>query len=251
MLMLILLPPSEGKTTPEHGAPLDFNSLLFPELSGERRTILQELEVVSSLGNAHEVLKVGKTLTAEIEANQHILDVPAAPGWQVYTGVLFDALDYGSLDNVDDDTALVFSALFGVTRLSDTIPAYRYPATAKLPGIGNIGTWWRARLTDQLSTFSKGPIIDCRSGTYKTFWKTPPLRTATIDVFQRVNGELKVVSHWAKQARGFVARQLLQAQAEQPIASLEQAAEVISHRYEVELIASTARKPASLCIVLE
>src|SRR5690625_150450 len=138
MLMLILLPPSEGKTTPEHGAPLDFNSLLFPELSGERRTILQELEVVSSLGNAHEVLKVGKTLTAEIEANQHILDVPAAPGWQVYSGGLFDDLVYGSFDNDDGVTTLVFSALFGVTRLSDTIPAYRYPATAKQIGRAHV-----------------------------------------------------------------------------------------------------------------
>src|SRR5699024_11898444 len=67
------------------------------------------------------------------------------------TGVLFDALDYGTLEGVDDDLTLVFSALFGVTRLSDAIASYRYPATAKLPGIGNVGTWWRARLTDQLA----------------------------------------------------------------------------------------------------
>ena len=50
--MLILLPPSEGKTPPETGKPLDFNSLLFPGLSGERRTVLQELQVISSLPNA-------------------------------------------------------------------------------------------------------------------------------------------------------------------------------------------------------
>src|SRR5699024_1575899 len=91
--MLILLPPSEGKTPPENGSPLDFNQLLFPELSGERRTVVQELQAVSSQPNAHEILKVGKSLTDEILANQHILEAPTAPAWQVYTGVLFDALD--------------------------------------------------------------------------------------------------------------------------------------------------------------
>lgn len=250
-LMLILLPPSEGKTAPLEGSSLDFNDLLFPELSGERRTVVQELQVASSLLNAHEVLKVGKSLTDEITANINLLDAPTAPAWQVYTGVLFDALDYASLRDIDDDATLVFSALFGVTRLSDAIPAHRFAATAKLPGLGNIATWWRERLTDQLAEFATDPIIDCRSSTYKSFWKTPPFRTVTIDVFQRVNGELKVVSHWAKQARGFVARQLLQAHSASPISSMDQVAEAVSAIYEVELIPPTTRKAASLRIVLE
>ena len=250
-VMLILLPPSEAKTTPENGSRLDFNELLFPGLSGERRTIVQELQVVSSLAGAHEVLKVGKTLKDEIAANQHIFEAPTAPGWQVYTGVLYDALDYATLDNVDDDVTLVFSALFGATRLSDAIPAYRFPATAKLPGIGSIAAWWRERLRDQMADFATGPVIDCRSTTYKTFWKTPSLRTVTIDVFQRVNGELKVVSHWAKQTRGYVARHVLQAHAKSPISSVDQVAEAVSEIYEVDLVPPTTRKAASLRIVVD
>ena len=249
--MLILLPPSEGKTPPETGKPLDFNELLFPGLSGERRTVLHELQAVSSLANAHETLKVGKSLKDEVAANQYILDAPTAPAWQVYTGVLFDALDYATLENVDDDITLVFSALFGATRLSDAIPAYRFPATAKLPGFGPMGTWWRERLTDQMAGFATGPFIDCRSTTYRPFWKSPPLLTVTIDVFQRVNGELKVVSHWAKQARGYVARRLLQEHARSPISSLDQVTETVSGLYEVELIPPTTRKAASLRVMLD
>lgn len=248
--MLILLPPSEGKTAPESGEPFDFHELVFPNLSGERRTILQELEVVSSLPNAHEVLKVGKSLAADIAANQHLIEAPAAPAWHVYTGVLFDALDYETLEQIDDDCCLVFSALFGVTRLSDAIPSYRFPATAKLPGIGNVGTWWRERLTDSLDSYSKGPIIDCRSTTYRSFWKAPPVRTVTIDVFQWVDGELKVVSHWAKQARGYVARKVLQAHSQQPVESLDQVAEVVRDMYETELVPPTAKKAGSLRIIL-
>ncbi len=248
--MLILLPPSEGKTPPETGKPLDFNSLLFPGLSGERRTVLQELQVISSLPNAYEKLNVGKSLKHEVAANQHILSAPTAPAWQVYTGVLFDALDYAALENVDDDMTLVFSALFGVTRLSDAIPAYRFPATAKLPGFGPMGAWWRERLTDQMAGLATGPFIDCRSTTYRSFWKSPPLQTVTIDVFQRVNGELKVVSHWAKQARGYVARRLLQEHARSPISSLDQVTEAVSGLYEVELVPPTNRKAASLRVLL-
>ena len=249
-IMMILLPPSESKTAPETGSPLDLNELLFPGLSGERRTLIHELQVVSSLAGAHETLKVGKSLTDEIAANQEILDAPSAPAWKIYTGVLYDALDYGTLEDIDDDIALVFSALFGVTRLSDHIPTYRYSAAAKLPGVGNVGTWWRERLTDQMADFATGPVIDCRSSTYRSFWKSPPLRTVTIDVFQRVDGELKVVSHWAKQARGFVARHLLQAQAKSPLSSIDQVAEAVREIYEVEMVPPTTRKAASLRVVL-
>src|SRR5699024_7596514 len=160
-------------------------------------------------------------------------------------------LDYGTLDQVDSDAAVVFSALFGVTRLSDAIPNYRYPATAKLPAIGNIGTWRRERLTSSLDAYASGPTIDCRSTPYKSFWTAAPLRTVTIDVFQRVHGELIIDSHWAKQARGYVARQLLLAHAKQPIGSLDQVAETVGELYEVELIRPTSKKPGSLRIVLD
>src|SRR5699024_2557768 len=152
-------PPSEGKTAQEDGRSLDFNDLVFPGLSGERRTVIHELQVGSRLANAHEVLKDRKTLQHEIPANQQLFEAATAPAWQVTTRVLFDALDYRTLDQVDSDAAVVFSALFGVTRLSDAIPNYRYPATAKLPAIGNIGTWWRERLNSSLDAYASGPII--------------------------------------------------------------------------------------------
>src|SRR5690625_7646404 len=45
MHVLILLPPSEGKTHPT-GPPLDFNHLSRPELHPVRRKILTELDAV-------------------------------------------------------------------------------------------------------------------------------------------------------------------------------------------------------------
>src|SRR5699024_5995018 len=61
-LMLILLPPSEGKTAPEDGPSLDFNDLVFPGLSGERRTVIHELQVDSSLAEGEAQSKRGSTM---------------------------------------------------------------------------------------------------------------------------------------------------------------------------------------------
>ena len=41
--MLILLPPSEGKTAPRRGKPLDLGSLTSPSLTAARTTLLESL----------------------------------------------------------------------------------------------------------------------------------------------------------------------------------------------------------------
>ena len=68
--MLILLPPSEGKTpAPAGNAPVCFADLSFPELTAERESVLEELATVSSGSNALAELKVGASLEAEVERN--------------------------------------------------------------------------------------------------------------------------------------------------------------------------------------
>lgn len=42
--MLVLLPPSEGKTAPENGPPLDLEQLAFPELTARRERLFDNLE---------------------------------------------------------------------------------------------------------------------------------------------------------------------------------------------------------------
>ena len=217
--MLILLPPSEGKSAPASGAPIDLDSLLLPQLSGERHTLMGTLESVSGTPGALKVLGVGASLAAEVEANLHLTTNPAAPAHQVYNGVLYDALDYASLSSTAKRRArssvVIFSALFGVTGVADRIPAYRLSTSAKLPAIGGLGAWWRPRLTPGLNLLASrsGVIVDCRSGGYAAQWKAPAPKTLAVDVFQMRDGEMKVVSHWAKHTRGRVARALLHADA--------------------------------------
>ena len=135
--MLILLPPSEGKTpAPAGNAPVCFADLSFPELTAERKSVLEELAAVSSGPDALAELKVGASLEAEVERNMRLLTEPAQPAIHTYTGVLFEALDYASFSPAERDAAhwslLISSALWGILRPEDAIPAYRLSMGVKL-----------------------------------------------------------------------------------------------------------------------
>lgn len=265
--MLILLPPSEGKTAPASGRPLNLSELALagdPDVTAARAEMLERLAEVSGREDALEVLGVGRSLAEEVAANRTVEQNPAATAHRVYTGVLFDALDYASLPAAARTrarrSALVFSALFGATSLGDAIPAYRLPVGARLPDMPGLGAWWRKRLSpalDALAEEAGGPVVDCRSGGYAAQWKAPAQRTVAVDVFQMKAGRRTVVSHFAKHTRGLVARELLAAPAAQ-VRTLEKAVAVVEkagsaegpHDWMVELVEPTAKKAGSLQVVL-
>ncbi len=261
--MLILLPPSEGKTAPRSGAPLDLRTLVLPSLTGERTTAMGILASLSSAPDAHEVLGVGASVRDDIVANTVLRTSPTAPAHQVFTGVLYDALDYASLPESARRRArkdvLVFSGLFGVLALGDRVPNHRLSVTASLPGLGRMSTWWRPRLGPALDAHAEHArvVIDARSGGYAAQWKAPAGRTATVDVFQLRGGRRTVVSHFAKHTRGLVARQLLLAGARR-VGSLQAAAEVVAdagsaegpHEWTVDLVPASRSRHASLQVTL-
>jgi cytoplasmic iron level regulating protein YaaA (DUF328/UPF0246 family) len=212
---------------------MELSSLFLPALSGERITVMGTLAAVSTAPDAPAVLGVGTAKRADIEANLVLGTAPAAPAHQVYTGVLYDALDYASLPDLARRRAreevLVFSGLFGVLALGDRIPNHRLTVTATLPNMGRMSSWWKPRLTPLLDARAAhaGVIIDCRSGGYAAQWKAPAETTVTVDVFQVRNGERTVVSHFAKHTRGLVAREFLLA-GPRSAKSPETAAEIVA-----------------------
>lgn len=208
--MLILLPPSEGKHAPVRGKPLDLSTLSHPELMTARSTVLDELIEVSGGVDATKQLKVGKGLADVVRANTLLRTAPTAPAEQAYTGVLYEALDSASLDAAArrrmSRRLLIFSALFGVLRPTDRIPAYRLAAGVSLPAIGGVARFWRPHLQDALS--AKGLVVDCRSAAYAAMWAPPAEEHLPVRVLREVDGQRSVVSHMAKQTRGYVARAL-------------------------------------------
>ncbi len=252
--MLILLPPSEGKTPATGGDAADWTTLSFPALNSARAKVLDALGTVSAHEDALALLGVGPSLSADVERNTRLHAEPAAPAHQVYSGVLYDALGYDSLTRAQrtkaDNSVLVVSALWGAIRFADRVPAYRLSMATSLPDVGRLASFWRPLLNDALVGATGGELlVDCRSSTYAAAWTPPPEQTVAVNVFTETAGVRKVVSHFAKHTRGELARHLLsrRGKAPQTPAQLQKAA---AEKWPAELVGGTARKPHTLNIIL-
>ena len=210
--MLILLPPSETKAFPAEGAPLDLASLSFPELSETRRSILTDVVrlCTDSPEQALDLLKLSPRQGDEVVSNAGLLSAATAPALQVYTGVLFDALDAPTLPEPAREVLAVGSALFGLVAGSDSIPHYRLSANSKVPtadaALPTMRARWGRTISDVIGGLDAGLIVDLRSGGYRNLGK-PPSGVPTLEV-RVVTEDGKVVSHFNKHYKGQLARAL-------------------------------------------
>ncbi|MGW2176823.1 peroxide stress protein YaaA [Streptomyces sp. NPDC001732] len=221
--MLVLLPPSEGKAASGRGAPLKPESLSLPGLAEARAAVLDELVELcaSDEEKAREVLGLSEGLRGEVAKNVELRTAGTRPAGEIYTGVLYDALDLASLDTAAKRRAgrslLVFSGLWGAVRVGDRIPSYRCSMGVKLPGLGALGAYWRGPMAQVMpEAAGDGLVLDLRSAAYTAAWKPKgevAQRTASVRVLhsQLVDGVEKrsVVSHFNKATKGRIARDLL------------------------------------------
>jgi len=218
--VLILLPPSEGKAAPRRGKALDLDGLAFPGLGPTRERVLGALVTLCSGDReaAAATLGIGSTQHDLIDLNGELRSSPTARADRVYTGVLYDALDPGSLSPAARRRAAsrvaVTSALFGLVRPGDRIPAYRLSGDATLPGLGPVAAAWRPALSPVVEeTVGDGLLVDLRSTTYAAFWRpqaSPALRVASVRVLHETGGKRQVVSHFNKATKGRIVRALLE-----------------------------------------
>lgn len=253
--MLILLPPSEGKATGTRGRPLDVDDLSFPELNPTRDRVIDALAAVSARDDALEVLGAPKGAADQVAANVCLRDAPTLRASDLYTGVLYDALGYDTLDTGAKRRAarrlVVVSALFGALRPGDRVPSYRLSMGVDLPGVGKLATAWQEPLDQVLpDAAGRGVIVDMRSSTYVAAWRpTGDLaeRTVAVHVVRDENGKRSVVSHMAKHTRGVIARELLQTGVDPQ--SPEALAEALAEDHDVELDDPKPGRPRRLEVV--
>ena len=216
--MQILVPPSEGKTAAEAGDPVDLDALSFPELTGDRVDLLAALVRLSRTDPdaAASALGLGPTQADEVARNAMLPQAPAGPARAVYSGVLYEALDLHSLSDDASRRAdagiVVTSALWGLLRPADRIPAYRLGGGVTLPGVGGVAAFWRPALRGLLPGLADGLVVDLRSGTYSAFWRPTgevAERTAVVRVLHERGGRRTVVSHFNKATKGHLLRALL------------------------------------------
>ncbi len=174
--MLILLPPSETKAHARRGKPVDLAGLAFPELTATRLRVLDALVATSRLPDALGRLGVPDGAADQVAANLDVLSSPTLPAARLYTGVLFEALELADLDAASRRRAasrlVVASALWGFSRITDRLPAYRLSAGARLVDVGPVASAWRAALGAAMPAVAgAGLVVDCRSGGYASMWR--------------------------------------------------------------------------------
>jgi cytoplasmic iron level regulating protein YaaA (DUF328/UPF0246 family) len=243
--VLILLPPSESKAAPpRRGRPVEPEALSFPELTAMRLRVLDALVAASAAPDAARRLGFGASLAGEVARNVRLTELASLPVARVYTGVLYDALDWPTLDVAarrrGNQRVVVVSALWGALRPTDRVPPYRLSMGTDLPGVGPLTAAWREVLGTALpgAAGRRGVIVDCRSSVYAAAWTPPaPLaaRTVAVRVLRDGPAGRTVVSHLAKHTRGEVARYLLETGAD-PRDVLE-LVDVLGARWEVEPVA--------------
>jgi len=217
--VIVLLPPSETKRAGGEGPPLRLDALSFAELNPVRAALVDELVALAGDPPAcRRALGISASQDHEIERNAALNDAPTLPAINRYTGVLYDALDVESLTGAAYSRArarlAVGSALFGLLRADDPIPAYRLSASSKLPGRGTLAARWRPGCEAVLADIAKEElVVDLRSGSYAALGRLP----AAVDVdvvSENADGERTVVSHFNKARKGRLARALVTSRAE-------------------------------------
>lgn len=164
------------------------------------------------------------------------------PAMSVYAGVLYQALEWSSLSPAAKkrgETALaIISAKYGVVRPSQRIESYKEKIDNQA---------MREPVAALLNPIKTGLIVDCRSSTYKTVWRSPIDITVEVRVSTVVDGVRTVVTHMSKKTRGEIARWLLQSRSMPK--TPEDLYAIVSEKYPCALTPSDGVEPWILEVI--
>ena len=260
--LVVLLPPSEGKAESKKGAKLKLADLSFPKLKSAREKLAKELAELSRSQPAklQKILGLSKKQLPELEMNKELFKRPTARAIEIYTGVLYEALDFAGLarpaQNWIGKKVFIASALFGLVSAFDKIPAYRLSGDKSLPKAGSLKSFWESNLSLVLDkAFENNLVFDLRSGVYASAWAPKENLNENFVVGKIVqklkqNGKTvyKVVSHHNKATKGKLVAALAKANANPKTAQdLEKILKKLG--FEVKLEISNS-KPIIMTIVM-
>ena len=161
---------------------------------------------------------------------------------QVYSGVLYQALDWASLSPAakkrGESAVAIISAKYGAVRPSDRIESYKEKMNNKAMA---------PLVAAKLDPLKPVLIVDCRSSTYKSVWKSPAEITVEVRVSTVVDGVRTVVTHMSKKTRGEITRWLLQSRSMPK--SPEDLYAIVSEKYPCALTPSDGNEPWVLEVI--
>jgi len=173
-----------------------------------------------------------------VAQNTWLLESPAIPVVDVYTGPLQDGLDFARLSKAAAARAahgvVVTSALWGALRPSDRVPPYGLSIHAALVGIDRIDATWRAVLPAVLAEAAgDGLVVDLRSSYYQAAGLPAGVSDRTVALKVEQGPRHHIGDVVAKRVRGEAAHHLLESGAEP--ADPDALAGVLADRWPVQL----------------
>jgi cytoplasmic iron level regulating protein YaaA (DUF328/UPF0246 family) len=176
-----------------------------------------------TLGEIRKMMSLSEDL-AKLNRDRYksFSDTPEAfdlrPAVHAFAGDTYQGLDAGSLEDDEmawaQDHLRILSGLYGVLRPLDAIQPYRLEMGTRLKTRrgGNLYDYWRdlpaKALRDQAEAVGTDILVNCASQEYFGAVQTEKtgLRIITPTFLEDKDGEAKIVSFFAKRARGAMAR---------------------------------------------
>lgn len=215
---LILIPPSEGKAAGGDDPPWEPGTMAV-DLDDRRLRVMAALRSAmrANATTRSKLLGVkGDALAAATAANRQIATSPTMPAAERFTGVLYDALDLGSLRGAArrqaDRSILVPSGVFGLVAPSDPIPDHKLKMSVTLGSTGRLSTWWREPVTSALRRRAAGRRVwNLLPNEHAAAVDLGDVEQLSVTFLERDrHGELVAVSHWNKLLKGALVRLLLE-----------------------------------------
>ena len=212
--MLILLPPSETKRDGGgEGTTLDLSRLGFSSLRKPRKAVIAALRKLGRNQKAMAAaLHLGPTQHFEVQRNRELGTSPTLPALDRYTGVLYDSLDARGLTAQARDFAgehlAIHSALFGLLRAGDPIPAYRLSHDSRLPELSLKRAW--AEPVAAVLRERHELLLDLRSEAYVALGPSAGPDSYFVRVVtEAADGTRRALNHFNKKGKGELVRAIL------------------------------------------
>jgi uncharacterized protein len=232
--MLMVISPAK---TLDYQRPVSLGIYTQPQHLAEAQTLVNLLLAYGPAELA-ELMQLSDKLAALNMARYGSWQTPFSPEnarqallafkGDVYTGLNAD--DFSEADFAQAQQQLrILSGLYGVLRPLDLMQAYRLEMGTKLanPHGKDLYAFWGERITqwlnEELEQHQHAFLLNLASNEYFSAVKRPLLRAQIIDTEfrDRKDGQYKIISIYAKRARGLMARYVIQQRLNHPDALCE------------------------------
>ena len=206
MGQIILIPPSEGKSSSAGSGPA-FREL-FPALAKDTEPVLKYLRKLrkAEIPAFYGVSSPEKAAQAHA-LNLSVLERPGIPAIERYTGVVYKYIDFATLAQRRHALTHLYivSALFGLIPAAQPIPDYKLPMNPWL------AKYWRDINTRRLADAAMGrPVLSLLPAVHAKAIAYTPLHTVDF----KLAGGKKSAGHFGKAIKGRLVRYLMERKAD-------------------------------------